>query len=212
VIEDKKKNSNSILTYVGFLFAEETKLHCEKTPSDPCCAAAQESSSVLNPVNNTFVIAGIVAAVLIFFGIVYIVFQRMSKSSQRPTTAYEPERQSKFQSYFKSSDSAPPLPTTMNVGPEGNRRSSLFTTIRASQVLRPGEAPPIPNLPSQFDQSQYGEDAGGEGFKVQVVEDYDAGMEDEISCNVGDIIIVKEEYDDGMFCNSTFDPYPNAVD
>lgn len=184
---------------LGFLFAEETTLHCEKNPSDPCCAAAKAAlsgTSVLNPVNNTFVIAGIVAAVLIFIGIVYIVFQRMSKSSQRPTTAYEPDRQSKFQSMFKSSEPAPPLPTTMNMGPDSNRRSSLFTTIRASQVLRPGDAPPIPNLPSQFDESQY---ANNEGFKVQVFEDYDAGMEDEISCNVGDIIVVEEEYDDGKF-------------
>ncbi|KAJ3354050.1 hypothetical protein HDU91_005828 [Kappamyces sp. JEL0680] len=177
--------------------------------------AAAPSTSVLNPINNTFVIAGIVAGGLIFIGAIFLLYQRFSKMRQRPTTAFEPnKRQSKFASTFslfrRNDDAPPPLPTTMS----DNRqpRSSLFTTIRASQIFRNGAAPPplptgpIPgisrddpfsqrsqrNPPSEYAQSN------AEGYKVQVFEDYDAGMDDEISCAVGDIIIVKEEYDDGM--------------
>jgi hypothetical protein len=64
-------------------------------------------------------------------------------------------------------------------------------------VLNPGNAP---SLPKPFQASKqndnYQELEEGE-FQVQAFEDYDAGMDDEISCTVGDVILVKEEYDDG---------------
>lgn len=82
---------------------------------------------------------------------------------------------------------------------DDGRRSSLFTTIRASQIFQ-NNAPPLPvGNPIAFPPAPYLEllgESNGE-YKVQVTEDYEAGLEDEFSCSVGDIIIVKEEYDDG---------------
>jgi hypothetical protein len=108
----------------------------------------------------------------------------MSKQSQRPTTKYEPNRESRF----TSSDLALSFPSSINLG--GTRRSSLFTTIRASQVL------PISNLSFRFDQQQnYTIDELN--HEVLVFEDYDAEMEDEMACSIGDIIVLKKEFDDG---------------
>jgi hypothetical protein len=194
---------------IGFETAPEATTYCAINGSDPCCAtvtAAESATSVLNPVNNTFVIAGSVAGGLLFLGLCFLVYQRVSKSRQRPTTAYVPNRETKYASkkfsLFRRNDEM-----------QDNRtpRSSLFTTIRASQILQAGSSTSVPTGPlpaapynrmdddpfSQSRQSQYLPNLGGDDQKVQVFENYDAGMDDELSCNVGDIIIVKEEYDDG---------------
>lgn len=176
---------------IGFLFAEEASDYCAKNAADSCCSSVKATfsgTSVLDPVNNTFVIAGIFAAVLVLIGIIYIFFQRMSKQSQRPTTKYEPNRELRFTSFFKASDLDFSFPSSKNFG--GARRSSLFTTIRASQVL------PISNLSSQFDQLQ-NYTISELNHEVLVFEDYDAEMEDEMACSIGDIIVLKNEFDDG---------------
>jgi hypothetical protein len=186
----------------GFLTAGETTAFCAANPTEACCVEfaakpATTGTEVLNPANNAFVIAGIVAGVLAFLGIAFLIFQRISKSNQRPTTVY---RQSKFQSktqskmfsLFKENEQQPPLP---QFDPP-KARSSLFTTIRASQILNPSAAPALPK-PFQNNSRPFTELEDDE-YKVQVFEDYDAGMDDEISCSIGDIILVKEEYDDGI--------------
>ena len=144
-------------------------------------------------------IAGIVAAVLVAIGVIFFGFQRCSRSRQRPTTAYQIDNRatgaSKTFSFFRANNGNA-------TGPEmgDNRgRSSLFTTIRASQIFRKS-APKVPSdaaRNSNFREMQEQSDADGTEYKVQIFEDYDAGLDDEMSCSVGDIIIVKEEYDDG---------------
>jgi hypothetical protein len=121
------------------------------------------------------------------------VFQKISKSRQRPTTAYQ-VRQTKAQSKSKSKMFSW---FRGDATQQSKPRSSLFTTIRASQVLNQGAAG---NARSQPNNETLSRDVGGGSGEVQVrvFEDYDAGMDDEISCSIGDIIVVKEEYDDGM--------------
>jgi hypothetical protein len=208
----------------GFATREETVSFCatgSNSSTESCCkefaaintTTPTSGTEVLNPVNNVFIISGIFAGVLAFLGIAFLLFQKLSKSSQRPTTVY---RQSTFQSntqsgmfsLFKETEQ-PPLPDDQYAGMrndgKGPTRSSLFTTIRASQVLNPGSASA---MPKPFDPStsnrpftelieDHDNDHDGGEYKVQVFEDYDAGMDDEITCTVGDIIIVKERYDDG---------------
>jgi len=199
--------------HCGFNSVDEKTEHCAAVPNDSCCHQ-KASAELLSPVNNTALIAGIVAGVLVLIGVGFFIFQRMSKANQRPTTAYEPNRASKAVSkafsFFRGNDMPPPVPEMQ----EGRQpRSSLFTTIRASQIFQGGQQPPLPSgpitLPApvannnpyeqlQDDQYQPSSQAGlPDGFKVQVFEDYDAGMDDEISCTIGDIILVKEEFDDG---------------
>jgi len=200
--------------HCGFNSVDEKTEHCAAVPNDSCCHQ-KASAELLSPVNNTALIAGIVAGVLVLIGVGFFIFQRMSKANQRPTTAYEPNRASKAVSkafsFFRGNDMPPPVPEMQ----EGRQpRSSLFTTIRASQIFQGGQQPPLPSgpitLPApvannnpyeqlQDDQYQPSSQAGlPDGFKVQVFEDYDAGMDDEISCTIGDIILVKEEFDDGI--------------
>jgi len=188
----KKEQSNC-----GFLNADESVTYCTANPQDQCCSGPKKApAEPLNLLNNTFVIAGIVAGAIVIVGIVFFVFQRYSRSQQRPTTSYEPSRQAKMQStfgFFKRSEEAPHLP-------DERGHSSLFTTIRASQIFR-GALPPPSAYDDDYSSRPYSrmesEYTSGDNYKVQIFEDYDAGMDDEISCGVGDIIIVQEKYDDG---------------
>lgn len=178
---------------------EETKAYCaisDNTNNDPCCkafaASNTDATGVLKPVNNTFVIAGIVAGVLIAIGIGYIVFQRVYSKRQRPITAYQP--QPKFDAPKEEVPPPfPPAPPLNNpiTAKGGNRRSSMFTAMGANNPM-----------PAMSERGYSGAPSQG-GFKVEVFEDYDAGMEDEISCRVGDIILVKEEFDDGNQFNQS---------
>jgi hypothetical protein len=199
------KGMQSEFSQCGFGTRPEAADFCAANPSEACCrefasTPATTGTEVLNPANNVFVISGIVAGGLALLGIGFLIFQRFSKSRQRPTTAY---RQSKFQSKTQSKmfslfkdNEQPPLPAAFEPSPKA--RSSLFTTIRASQVLSPGNAPSLPKpFQATRQNDNYQELEEGE-FQVQAFEDYDAGMDDEISCTVGDIILVKEEYDDGI--------------
>ncbi|KAI8899579.1 hypothetical protein BC833DRAFT_585116 [Globomyces pollinis-pini] len=179
----------------GFAKKEESDEYCKVSKEDPCCvAAAGPSMALLAPASNTWIIFAIIAGALSLVGIVFLVFQRVSKSRQRPTTAYQPNRvtQTKSTMFFNngSGGAAPPVPNTFNNKP----RSSLFTTVRASTIFK-GKSDTLP----RNDKFQQLEDPKGEGngYEVQIVEDYDAGMDDEMDCRVGDRVIVYEEYDDG---------------
>jgi hypothetical protein len=169
--------------------ADERTSYCEKNSSDACCGSAKSSDgSFLSPASNTYVIAGIVAGSLLIIAIGFFLFQRYSKSRQRPTTAYHPQRDTKTFSIFSTMKDTPAIPEL-----DDNRgRSSLFTTIRASHMFGNGSS-------KDSKISSYKDlDKGGNANKVQIFEDYDAGLDDEMSCSVGDIIIVKERFDDGM--------------
>ncbi|KAJ3276976.1 hypothetical protein HDV01_000028 [Terramyces sp. JEL0728] len=199
----------------GFMTPQETKDFCAASPSEACCIMAAAASappplSLLAPGNNVWVISGIVAGVLAVLGISFLIYQRLSKMGQRPTTAYNPQRRtqakSKFFSFFAGNNKSPDLPVS-----NGKPRSSLFTTIRASTIFKSEAPPKLPTGPIQLppaaklnafselqeDPDYYQPQGGDRDNEVQVFEDYDAGMDDEMDCRVGDIIAIFEEFDDG---------------
>ncbi|KAJ3321776.1 hypothetical protein HDV06_003925 [Boothiomyces sp. JEL0866] len=199
----------------GFMSPAETKAFCAANPNEFCCvmaaaAAAPPPLALLAPANNVWIISSIVAGVLAVLGIAFLIYQRLSKMGQRPTTAYNPQRatksKSKFFSFFAGNNQAPDLPVS-----NGKPRSSLFTTIRASTIFKSEAPPKMPTGPIQLppaaklntfselqdDPDYYQPQGGDRGNEVQVFEDYDAGMDDEMDCRVGDIIVVYEEFDDG---------------
>jgi SH3 domain len=172
---------------LGFLIVNERTTYCENNSSDTCCGSTSNSDgNFLNPARNTYVLAGIVAGSLVAIAIGFFIFQRYSKSRQRPTTAYHPERDTKTFSTFSTMKDNPSVPELS----DDRGRSSLFTTIRASHLFGNGST-------KDSKTGSYNLDKGDNANKVQIFEDYDAGLDDEMSCSIGDIIIVKERFDDG---------------
>jgi hypothetical protein len=202
---------------LGFATADEKTAYCATNVEDPCCSASPEKAdtAILQPANNIFIISGIVGGALAVLALGFFVFQRVSKKKQRPTTAYQvsPDRyskattktKSKFFSFFSTAK-----PDFEDV----ESRESVFTTMRASEVIGTSQnlraqlpKPSLRREPSQYAETEMAESEFAPSavtstrtglLKVQVFEDYDANMDDEISCAVGDVIEVHEEFDDGM--------------
>ncbi|KAI8915844.1 hypothetical protein EDD86DRAFT_197005 [Gorgonomyces haynaldii] len=190
----------------GFAFAGDADAYCAVNTQDPCCVAKASASApmTLDPINNVWVIFGIVAGGLVVLG---LIFYGVSKFFRKGNQAFQPDRESKAKSFFKKFSMYKDVDqqkrsTKMDMPTKP--RSSLFTTIRASTMFGNNDpAPPLPGGKTNSNPFVSGVPSldaprgNDPQRKVQVFEDYEAGMDDEMTVKVGDVVIVNEEYDDG---------------
>jgi hypothetical protein len=174
------KGATSDFAQCGFLNKAEKDAYCAVNAADICCASPKDPGlEVLAPANDMFVIFGIIGASVAGLAILFCVFQKFTFTKMRPTSAYQPKKESKvaskFFSIFNGNKDVPDIYTNSIIG---NKKEEFME--EDAYIQMPEES-----------FSETGE------YKVQVIEDYDAAMEDEMTLTVGDIILVNESFDDG---------------
>lgn len=164
------KGATSDFANCGFLNAAEKDAFCNSNSNEPCCKAAADALAILAPANNLYVIFVIIGGSIAGIGFLFLMYQKIANAKVRPTSAYQPDRKSKAASKFMSFFSKEKVP----IKPAGPAtRPVSRASSRVSQL--------------------------GGLAKVQVVEDYDAAMDDELTLTIGDIIEITQEFDDGTF-------------